>query len=219
MVDLNSFLFAALSPAKPFFDLALPSLYSRLPQLIVITISIVLYGFLIYRFYRFLAKRDVFGLDIKKYYEEHSGWKRIFHSTVLGIIKYGLFFPIVVFFWFAGFTVLFSFLAKNLPVDQLLLVCIAFVTAIRITSYYTEDLSRDLAKLIPLALLGISLAEPNFFSLSLLQERAASVGTLISDILAYFLFIILVEWVLRILLHFKYALFGVGKLAQSKESD
>lgn len=44
MVDLNSFLFSILAPIKPMADLAIPSLYARLPQLIVMTLSIALLG-------------------------------------------------------------------------------------------------------------------------------------------------------------------------------
>ncbi len=211
MANLNNFIIQVLAPIQPFLDLVLPSLHQTLPQLIVLTISIVLYGIIIYKFYRFLAKRDVFALNVKKYYEAHRGLARTFFSTIFGVFKYCVIFPLVVFCWFAGFAFLLALLAKNLPLDQLLLVCISFVTAIRIISYYSEDLARDLAKLVPLALLAVALIEPNFFSLNILWERINSINQFATDILAYFLFIIMIEWLLRVALFIKLALFGVSK--------
>ncbi|MBU0635503.1 hypothetical protein KKE06_00585, partial [Candidatus Micrarchaeota archaeon] len=170
-----------------------------------------IYAILIYKFYHFVARRDVFGFDVVRYHLQRLDSVTSIWSTFLGIIKYGLVFPVFVFIWFAGFSILLFIMAKNLPVEQLLLVSITFVTAIRVCSYYTEDLSRDLAKMIPFALLGIAIVEPNFFSLALVEQRIDMVLAILPNIVVYFVFIVLVEWVLRILLHIKHGLFGVSK--------
>ena len=107
-------------------------------------------------------------------------------------------FPFVAFFWFAILTLLLSFLAKNQTVETILLVSIAVVSAVRITAYYDEDLSRDLAKILPFALLGIFLIDLSYFSLpDTLENLRQTVGEW-RTMVYYLLFAIALEFVLRI---------------------
>jgi len=120
-------------------------------------------------------------------------------STLLYILKYFVIFPIFVGFWFTILTAFLFVMAKNVTIRQVALISMALVSTIRITSYLKEDLSRDLAKLVPLALLAIFLIDPNFFSWSLLMERLNTVPSLGWEIFKFLTFSILLEWVLRIL--------------------
>ena len=64
-------------------------------------------------------------------------------------------------------------------------------------SYYKEDLSSDLAKLIPFALLAISLIDPNFFSVEATIASLSELPLLWSQILQFLVFSIVLEWILR----------------------
>ena len=74
----------------------------------------------------------------------------------------------------------------------------AVVSAIRVTSYYNEDLSRDLAKILPFALLGVFVIDFTYFkiadSLDVLRQVAAQAET----ILYYLIFVMILELALRI---------------------
>ena len=59
-------------------------------------------------------------------------------------------------------------LSKFSSPNHILVVSVSLVAAIRVTSYYNEQLSQDLAKMIPFALLGIFLVDATFFSV---QEK------------------------------------------------
>ncbi|MFH1224966.1 MAG: hypothetical protein V1676_04145 [Candidatus Diapherotrites archaeon] len=196
---------------NPYLDIIYPNFMSALPALALIMLSIAAYATLIYIFYRLVAKRDIFEWNVEKYRIKKGGMFAAIVDLVLGIIKYGIFFPFVVFLWFGGFSVLLSLLAKNINMTHLLLISATLVAAIRLTSYYTEDLSKDLAKLVPFALLGIALAEPTFFSLELFAQRLADMPQFLPQIAAYLTFIILLEWVLRVVLAFKHLVFGVAR--------
>jgi hypothetical protein len=67
------------------------------------------------------------------------------------------------FFWLAVFMV-FIRLISGSNFEDILLVSMALVASIRVCAYYNEDLSRDLAKLIPFALLAIFIVEYRFLS-------------------------------------------------------
>lgn len=189
----------------PYLDMIYPNLSETLPTLLMTAFSIAVYGVLIYHFYRFLAKRDVFEWHLSRY-AKNDGMS--FGQTLFGWIKYGIAFPLVVFLWFGGFCLMLFLLAKNIPTEQVLLTSVVFVAAIRLASYYTENLSNDLAKMIPFALLGIAIIDPNFFSTGLLFQRIYSITSFIPQILSYFVFITLLEWILRVILFFKHLAFG-----------
>ena len=178
-------------------------------QLLVFTLGIVAYGILIYHLYKFVAKRDVFGFDTHKYIRSRiSGTSRI-TDIFVAIVNYGIAFPFIVFLWFAGFSVLLFFMAKSIDITTLLWISITIVSAIRITAYYTEDLSKDIAKTLPFALLAIAIVDPEFFSISLAQERIASMAAFLPQIIQFSIFTVLLEWILRILLSAKHAIFGI----------
>ena len=90
-------------------------------------------------------------------------------------------------------------LSKNQDVNQILIISAAIVAAIRLTSYYSNDLSKDLAKMFPFTVLAIFLLEPGFFSVSKLIERFSEIPSLFQNFLIYLVFIIILEIVLRVI--------------------
>ncbi len=186
-------------------------------ELLIFTIGIFLYAVFIWFFYKNLGKRDLFKLDLSKYdlpEEKHGGLKKAV-STFLYILKYGIIFPFYIAFWFVVFSIFLFVLAKNVTVRQIALISIAMVSAVRITSYLNEDLSHDLAKLTPLALLGVFLIDPNFFSWDLLIARLGLIPSLGLELLYFLSFSILLEWVLRILCSIK----GAGSRKSSPKEN
>ena len=177
------------------------------PELLVFTIGILFYAVFIWFFYRYLSKRDLFKLDLSKYNLLDTNQRRVKKagSVFLYILKYGIVFPLYVGFWFTILTIFLFVMAKNVTVRQAALISIALVSTVRITSYLKEELSRDLAKLVPLALLAIFLTDPNFFSLELLIERVGIVPSLGMEVLKFLAFCILLEWGLRTLFSIKRA--------------
>ena len=67
------------------------------------------------------------------------------------VFRYGIIFPVVANLWFGTLT----FMYNTKEPAQLILISMSVVTAVRVTAYFSEDLSRDLARILPFALLGI----------------------------------------------------------------
>jgi hypothetical protein len=74
----------------------------------------------------------------------------------------------------------------------------AVVGAIRVTSYYHEDLSRDLAKILPFALLGVFVIDLSYFTMDESMISLRRTIARINIILYYLGFIISLEFLLRI---------------------
>ena len=158
------------------------------------------YAIFVFKFYRFVAARDMFQFDVSRYEGRTHGLAWSVLHVVLYVFKYLVLFPVFAFFWFAVLTLILAFLSKGQTFPETLLIALATVAAIRASSYYKEELSRDLAKILPFAVLGIFLVDASFFSVSESFDSLRVAGDYSESILYYLLFLIGLEFVLRIAL-------------------
>ena len=169
--------------------------FSSFQPLFYLIISIAIYSIIIWHFYRFIARRDCFKLTPRK------------HVKIIQFLKYFFLFPFVAFLFFAGFSLMLLFLTKSYEVSEILSISFALITAIRITAYYSGDLSKDVAKMLPFALLGIFLVDPSYFRFEDIMERVYSLPDFFTLAIQFIVFVIIVEWILRILLTIRYKIF------------
>ena len=165
---------------------------SFLIPLFYLIISIAIYSIIIYHFYRYIAKRDCFKLKEGKY------------SKAVNFAKYFFGFPFVAILFFMGFSFMLIFLTKSYEIPELLSTSFAIIVAIRITSYYNEDLSKDVAKMLPFALLGVFLVDPTYFTIEVVEQRLSSLPNYANMIIQFIILMIIVEWILRIALAIRY---------------
>jgi hypothetical protein len=181
------------------FSLVFTGYESEMVSLALYTVGMALYGILIWNYYRHLAKRDIFTVDFTKYQEKHG--KLLFMKKIISvffyIVKYLVIFPLYTFLWFGMISGFLFLLAKTQTVEGVLLIAITIVSAVRLSSYYSEDLSKDLAKMIPFALLGVFVVDPSFFSINLVYDRFAQIPGLMDVIWRYLLFVVLMEFGLK----------------------
>ncbi len=164
----------------------------------IFAVGVAIYAVLIFNLYRFMSRRDIFNLNFSRYEESgHPLFRKSLHLFFY-VCKYLLIFPLFAFFWFGVLVVMVAFLSKTKEVEDLLLIAMAVLMSVRVTSYYTEDLSRDIAKMLPFALLGIFLIDLRYFDFSTSTELLNRVGTEWKSIFYYWVFIVLLEFVLRI---------------------
>ena len=168
---------------------------SGLTSVFYLAILIAIYSIIIYNFYRFVARRDCFKPSESK------------HSKSITFLKYFFLFPLVAVLFYMGFSLMLLFLAKDISLEIVLSTSFAIILAIRITSYYTEDLSRDVAKMLPFALLGIFLVSPSFFEWEDLIDKINSLPEFINIAVQFIILIIIVEWIMRTLLTIRYKIF------------
>ena len=166
----------------------------------IYVLGMAAYAIFVFRFYRFVAARDVFDLDLSSYEKSSHRWVRSSLQFTLYVAKYLILFPVFAFFWFAVLTLVLAFLSKEQTFADTLLIALATVSAIRVTAYYKEDLSRDLAKMLPFAVLGVFLIDASFFSVSDSLDSLKGAGDYTENILYYLLFLIGLEFVLRLLM-------------------
>lgn len=173
--------------------------YELLMPLIIFLIGVVIYSIFIFKMYRFIARKDVIKLDLQKHAKSEFAWLKKIISVIFYVVEYIILFPIFIFFWFAVLVLLLSFLAKNQQFDTILTISMSVVAAIRVTAYYHEDLSRDLAKMLPFALLGIFLVDVGYFSYETAWSIIQQAPDHLPAIIYYLAFTIILEFLLRII--------------------
>ncbi|MFH1307305.1 MAG: hypothetical protein ABIH72_00455 [archaeon] len=180
----------------------LPDDYHLIITIAIYTILIAIYAIFVYKFYRFLGRRDILKLDLNQYNKtDHPGWNKFF-ASVFFILEYIIVLPIIVIFWFLFLAIFLLLLSEDQTIAQVLLVAGGIVASIRLTSYFSEDLSKDLAKIFPFTVLAIFLLNPDFFLLSNLVSKAAEIPMLLRNIYIYVIFIVSLEAALRIVFIF-----------------
>lgn len=162
----------------------------------LIVLLIFVYAVFIWKFYRFVATKNIFHLNLRQYNRASFPLIEKTVAIALYIIEYVIVLPFMIFFWFGVFALFLAILTK-LEVGIILLISATIIGAIRISAYYSEDLSKDLAKLLPFNLLAIALLNPSFFSIDGIVSRFEIIPNFISQIAIYLFFIIVLEIILR----------------------
>lgn len=185
---------------------------SSIYDLIGFSIGMVIYGIFVYHFYKFLSKRDMFSINIGEKISQakfkSSGKKVSVAPRVIAFIATKLFiFPFVIFLWFLGYSSFMFMLVQNMPTETIFLVSSGLIVAIRISAYYNEDLSKDIAKLIPFTLLGIFLINPQFYSISDTISRLFEIPSFIIQIASFIILAMIIEFVLSTFYLIKFRFF------------
>ena len=173
-------------------NVSLHDVLSANPEFLVpifyLIISIAFYSIIIWHFYRFIARRDCFKLPSER------------HPTLYSMLKYFILFPLCAFVFFTGFSMMILFLTNEFSLSMVLSTSFSIIVAIRLTSYYNEELSKDVAKMLPFALLALVLVDPSYFHVEDIVLKFEMLPLFFSQVLQYIILIVFVEWFLRICL-------------------
>jgi len=191
--DLSSFLIEVYTS----FTSVLPEWAQVFINLFLLVMLVVVYSIFVWNLYRFISKRNPLGLNLNQYNQfEHSVISR-FVKGGFYFIEYILILPFLIFFIFAIFTFLLILMSDAQEVTHILMISAAVIASVRVTSYYNEDLSKEIAKFLPLTLLTLSMLNPYTFVEAQYIEKILSQISQLSSFLGsvqyYLLFIIVLE--------------------------
>lgn len=173
--------------------------------LMYLAASIAIYSILIWHFYGFIARKDCFKISTGNY------------PRLIGFVKYFLVYPFVTVLFFTGFSLILMFLINDGELVAVLSISFAVIVAIRAVAYYSEDLAKDVAKMLPFVLLAIVMVDPSHFIFRDMATKIQSLPGFFNIAIKFIFFIIIVEWILRMLLVIRYSLFP--KKDSEEEAD
>ena len=208
--EIFSNLGITFSESYNIFISSLPLFFQNFINLLLIVFLVVAFSIFIWKFYRFISTKNIIELNLNQYNRsEHAFFTKILAGTFY-LLEYIIILPFLIFFWFSIFTLFLIFLTDNLEINFLLLISAVIIASIRMTSYYKEDLAKDLAKLVPFTLLAVSILNPKFFSIERIFNQFAELPNFFNEIFIYLIFIIILEMILRFF-EFIFSLFGIDE--------
>jgi len=174
----------------------LPPFFQTFFNFFFLALLIFLYATFIWKLQRFISTKNLFNMKLGQYNtSEHPTVAKIV-AGALYLLEYIIIMPFLIFFWFSIFGIS-LLIFTNLQIDTILVVATVIVAAIRITAYSDEAIAREVAKLLPLNLLAISLLVPGFFEFERVLNNISQIPGFLSQIFYYLGFIILLEVILR----------------------
>jgi hypothetical protein len=167
------------------------------PTLMAI-IAIAAYSGFVFMFYRLLAKRDLLTLDLKRYEDSMTGRIRVFFRSLLFVAQYVLLIPILIGFWTVVMATILTLLSDSSDHSRNAMIATSVVGAVRILAYWTEDLSRDVAKILPFAVLGVFLVGSTSVNFSEFKALYSNLPELADAYLNSLILLSILETVLRV---------------------
>ncbi len=140
---------------------------SRIFPFLLFVIGIAIYSLFVWYFYRFISKRDI----LPKSFYPVSFEKNVSKVKTLGYVALYVFaFPAIIFVWFIVLAFFVFFVSKEMPFEIAIFISMAIIAVVRILAYYREEAAKEIAKMIPYAILSFLLtsaavyADPSFFT-------------------------------------------------------
>lgn len=160
--------------------------YEReLTTLAIYGVGVALYATLVYTFYNNIARRQPFHIPLS----DRKGWV----GGVSRFVEKAFVFPVTSFLYFAFLALALFVLAKSQSTQGILLIAMAVIVGIRVSVYISQGIAGDLAKLVPLSLLGVLLVDPGYLTLGLAWTRLGEAFTLAPLLGRYFLLFMALE--------------------------
>jgi len=130
-------------------------------------IGIAIYALFVWYFYRYISKRDIFPKFFYILEKEENPTKA---KVVIFAAIYIFSFPAIIFLWFIVLAFFVYLIGEEMPMHLAVFVSMAIIAVVRILAYYREDASKEIAKMIPYAILAFFLTsvavyeDPHFFT-------------------------------------------------------
>ena len=162
-------------------------------------VGIVLYSTFVFKFYRFLAKKDLIDADFSQYSQGFTGFMKRLIDGLLLIVQNILFAQFLISFWVLSLAVILPLLSGGDALDWNVLVATSVVGSVRVISYFSEDLARDVAKMLPFAVLGVFLVDSGSFNWDAVSILWGQLDEFAISFASSMALVVLLETALRIL--------------------
>ena len=191
-MQFPDWLVRAWEPVAPYADkLALWRGYeAQLQTLLLYGVGIAAFTMLVFGFFcTYLSRRDPFQ-------ERHRGphptsrFTRFMRGTFV--------FPAVSFLFFCVLAASLFLLGKKQTTEEILLLSMSVVVGVRLTAFVSENAASDLAKLLPLSLLGVLIVDPTYADLGRSWAHFGNVLGLAGLLGRYFLVFMALEGAMQV---------------------
>ena len=182
-----------MSEIEDLFRLVVEESYPTLGAIVAISV----YSVFVFIFYRALAKRDLITLNLNHYSDNLSGRVKKYTRTMIFVLQYIVVVPVLITFWTLVLAIILTLLSPDADHSRNALIATSVVGAVRILSYWTEDLSRDVAKMLPFGVLGVFLVGDAQVQISEIEELFNGLNEIATSFISSLFLIAVLESILR----------------------
>lgn len=196
---------------------SLPQPFGGFLNIFLFSILILSYYIFVWKFHKVIGTKNILKIDLKE--KDNDSFGKKFEASFLYFVKYIVIVPLLIFFWFAILTIFLILFTNTLEAQQIITIAAIVVASVRLSAYipnYGETIAREIAKLLPITLLIISLLNPNLLDFNRITTQISQITGSFTLILSYLIFIIVLEILLRFF-EFFLDLLGLGEDGEEKE--
>ena len=127
---------------------------------LIFAVVLGIYATAVFYLCRFMSKKDIirFRYTVLRRLNGQSFVLPGLLPLWIHVFRYGVIFPVVAYGWFGTPTVMVAFMYNTKEPAQLILISMSVVTAVWGTAYFSQDPSKDTARVLPFTLLGLFIA-------------------------------------------------------------
>ena len=168
----------------------------KFKDVIPLAIGILGFSYFIWKTSQVLSKREVFL--IKHRYSAEGKKTSLGRKRISYIVKYVVFFPIVLYAWIVVCFFFMYALNTSLEFDTLALIIVGIITATRIAAHWNEKLAEDIMKFLPFNLLFTLLFNP-VLDLQTVVNAAEKFPLIMVEFTIFIAFVSLLEGILKLI--------------------
>jgi len=165
-------------------------------DVIPIAIGILGFSYFIWKTSHILSKREVF--QIKNRFTAEGKKTSLRRKKILYIVKYVVFFPMVLYGWVVVCFFFMYALNTSLGFGTLALIMVGIITATRIAAHWNEKLAEDIMKFLPFNLLFTLLFNP-VLDLQTIVNAAGKFPLIMVELTIFIVFLSLLEGILKLI--------------------
>jgi hypothetical protein len=175
----------------------LPEVYRRVVSVGIYILVISLYSLFVWKVYRLISKKDIIALNLRQYNSlEHPTIEKLW-AGFLYFFEYIIILPFLILFWYIFFSITMILFSDGLSTEKILLLSAGVVGSIRVLAYCNHDIAAEVAKLIPMTILGLMLLSPGFFDISRITQAWNQISQLLLSVGYALIFVASLELILR----------------------
>ena len=148
-------------------------------------------------FFERLSRKEIFKIELKAINLEYSYTDMSFGQIFRFLVKSIVFFPILASIITVFTTIFLILMSKDQSVQIIASISVAVVMVVRILAYTNERLAKEVAKVLPFALLTVILTNPTTFAESDLINRGNQLINSANSLIPLFFTFIAIEIILQ----------------------
>lgn len=161
-------------------------------------ITIVSYVLFAFTSSKYLARKNIFGLNLNQYNKSTHPILSKMYGLFLYTLEYLVILPAFIILWFYLLAAFLSLFLAGTSASLILLMAATLTVSVRILTYINEGMAHDVSKVVLLVFIAFSIISPQFSDINATIAVISQIPSILNHILYYLIFVLLLEFLMRI---------------------